>query len=237
MNSPTVLSRCQSRRRLGRRLPRRPPLRNLAAARTVRSGHVHRRACRPRATRRCLQGKAPGGEARALGAPIKAAILDQRTGSLTSKYLRRRGTGAAKRAPLDTGERAHARRGEGRAQGRARLTAGRRAPAGLDAPRLPAARRVERNGAGQVQGLRPRRASLRALRHADRQDPGCCWTGCGYRPHCQVSYVGGNWQSRGSEATRRAVRPSRRRGRGARARCNRRSHGRRSGSAGRSSRP
>ena len=41
--------------------------------------------------------------------------------------------------------------------------------AGLDAPRLPAARRRQRRDAERVQGLRPRRRAVRPLRHADRE--------------------------------------------------------------------
>ena len=69
----------QTRRWLRPRLPRRAPLRHVAPARAGRARSVPRGAARRGAARRGLHGRAPRRAPREARAPVKAALLDQRT--------------------------------------------------------------------------------------------------------------------------------------------------------------
>ena len=93
---PTPSRSCQVRRRIGRRLPRRPALRHVGRSSSGRkwsstSAHGSGRSRSRRRFRRQRPRRPPG---RARRAPIKAALLDQRThrgASKTSTWTRRCG--------------------------------------------------------------------------------------------------------------------------------------------------
>ena len=99
-----------TRRRIGRRLPRRAPLRHVAPARAGRARAVPRRArsARSRSTRASPRAAPRRSASRRRRAPIKAALLDQRTLAGAREHLRRRGalaradpSAARRRASLD----------------------------------------------------------------------------------------------------------------------------------------
>ena len=105
-------------------------------------------------------------------APLKSALLDQRTIAGPREHLRRRGAVAEPAAPA-AGRRQPRRESSRRLHRAIRrvLRQGARAP-GLDAPRLRAARRRLRRDAGRVPGLRARGRAVRPLRHAPRANRG-----------------------------------------------------------------
>ena len=157
-------------------------------------------------------------------------------GGRRGEHLRRRGALARAGASTDAGERADRRRGESRAQrdprrhcrracgGRARRSATTSFPTARAEPRRTGSRSTDE--AGFPVSAAARRSTRSAL-------PGAA-PGTARR----VRYIEApaRLDERGSAATRRAIRPSGPRARGARARCSRRSTARRSGSAARSSR-
>ena len=104
-------------------------------------------------------------------APVKAALLDQRTVAGIGNIYADEALWRARIHPLTPAGALDLGRGEGAPPRGADGAAGRDRTAGLDAPRLPPARRRQRRDAARVQGLRTRRRAVRALRHADRQDP------------------------------------------------------------------
>ena len=175
---------CQARRRLGRRLSRRAAVRHLAPARAGRGRAVSRRAARPGAARRAFTPRALAAKLARRRTPIKAAILDQRTRRRRREHLRRRGALARADPSAPRGRRASTRRG--RALHRAIREALERGIArqGSTLSRLPAARRRPagcRTSSRSTAG----RASLRSLRHADREHP-VAGRGTWYCPTCQA---------------------------------------------------
>ena len=163
---------CQARRRLGRRLPRRAPLRHVAPARAGRARAVPRRAPRRRAARRALHGGPPRRRgSRKRRAPIKAALLDQRTLAGIGNIYADEALWRARIHPLRPAESARPRRAAALARGiRAALGTGSRARARRSATTAQPDG-GERRDAARVQGLRPRRRAVRPLWHADREDP------------------------------------------------------------------
>ena len=154
---------CQTRRRVGRRLPRRAPLRHVAAARAGRaSTRTSPRALGPEPLGARLHGAArsprgsPGG-----GRRVKAALLDQRTvAGLGNIYAdealwRARHPSAAGRPASSTPTRSPALH---RASARRSSSGSRRQGATLRDYRRPTA---SGRDAGRVQGLRPRRRAVR----------------------------------------------------------------------------
>ena len=148
-------------------------------------------------------------------APIKAALLDQRTLAGMGNIYVDEALWRARINPLRPAEsidrkelqRLHkAIRADARGGDR---------PPGLDAPRLRPSRRRLRLDAGRVQGLRARRRAVRPLRHADREDA---------RRRARHVVLSRPVSRR---STQRAARRAGRHGRGARARCSRRSADRR----------
>ena len=186
---------------------------------------ARRGAARARASRRARSRDGSRGRR----APIKAALLDQRTLAGHREHLRRRGA-LARADPSAAPGAASSTRRRSRA-----CTAAIRAALELGIARQGATLRDYRQpdgarglDAARVQGLRPRRRAVRPLRHADREDPR-------RRPrHVVLPGVPAAAERRlgGEQLVERG-----RRGRAARARCSRRSAGRRSGSAAPSSRP
>ena len=171
-DDPVPARGCQVRRRIGRRLPRRPPVRHVAPPRAGRGRAVPRRARRARSRSRRRSARATSRRgSRGRRAPVKAAILDQRTVAGVGNIYADEALWRARIHPLRAGGRAR-HRDEVRALHRGdppRARARDRA-AGRDAPRLRAPGRRARRDAGRVQGLRPRRRAVPALRHADRED-------------------------------------------------------------------
>ena len=163
---------CQIRRRIGRHVSRRPPLRHLAAA---RAGRARRRTSRrgsarePLATRVHAEAprRAPGEPPRPDqgGAPRPAHA--RRPG----EHLRRRGALACADPSAAAGAASSTPRARARCDGAIRraLEAG-IARQGATLRDYSAARRRPRADAARVQGLRPRRRAVRPLRHADRED-------------------------------------------------------------------
>ena len=96
--------RSSARRRIGRRLPRRPAVRHVAAARARRGRRLPRRATRARAARAGVSRARPRGRGSPQRrAPVKAAILDQRTRRRRREHLRRRGALARAHPPAARG--------------------------------------------------------------------------------------------------------------------------------------
>ena len=101
-------------------------------------------------------------------APLKSALLDQRTIAGLGQHLRRRGPLAEPAASAPGGRQPRPRRARPAAPGGPRRPAqGGRAP-GLDAARLRAPRRRLRHDAGRVPRLRAGRRAVRPLRDAAR---------------------------------------------------------------------
>ena len=203
----------QVRRRIGRRLPRRAPLRHVAPARAGRARAVPRtrRSARSRSTRSSPpRASASGSRSAARRSRRRSSTSARSPASGTSTSTRRSGARASIRCArprASTATSCGACTSAIRARARARHRA-----AGLDAPRLRAAGRRQRRDAERVQGLRPRRRAVRPLRHADRED----------RASAGAARGSARRASR-SRLRRRAARRAGRRGRGARARCSRRS--------------
>ena len=97
----------------------------------------------------------------------------------TSTPTRRSGARRSTRSGPPASSRTRARRASPR---HPRCAPSRDRASGSDAPRLPHARRRQRRHAARVQGLRPRGRAVRALRHADREDPGAAGRGTWYCP-------------------------------------------------------
>ena len=160
-----------ARRRHARRLPRRPPLRHVAAARAGRARAVPRDAARRGAARR-VHGQGARRAARGRRAPLKAALLDQRTLAGLGNIYVDEALWYARLHPLrqagelDDDELRRLHRGDPRA-----LELG-IAPAGLDAHATTGSRTAP-SGSMQrefrVYGRDGR--AVRPLRHADREDP------------------------------------------------------------------
>ena len=132
---------CQARRRVGRHVPRRSALRHVAPGRAVRARHVPRGAPGRGAARRGFTPAALAARLANRRAPLKAALLDQRTRRGPREHLRRRG--ALARPPPSAQTRGQPRhRRDPRAPPRhpRRAPHGHRPP-GRDAPRLRASRR------------------------------------------------------------------------------------------------
>ena len=222
---------CQLRRRIGRRLPRRPALRHLAAARAGRARAVPRRAARRRAARRARSPpRALGARLASRRAPVKAALLDQRTRRRHREHLRRRGALARAHPSAAPGRRAstsdEVRRAAPRdpRRARARASPGRARRSATTA--LPDGSRGAMQDEFKVYGRDGR--AVRPLRHADREDRASAAAARGTARRCQRRSTPASGGEQLVELARR--------GRGARARCSRRSARRRSGSAAPSSR-
>ena len=178
----------------------------------------------------------PAFTARALGeslagrrAPLKAALLDQRTLAGLGNIYVDEALWYARLQPAAGGAGARGGRAAAPAPRDPQGARARHRTPGLDAQHLPAARRLLRLDAARVPRLRTNGGAVRPLRHGAREDP------CRRPQHLvlpPLPALGGFWPPR-PRASRRA-RPS---CPGARAPCSRRSAARRSGSAGPTSRP
>ena len=143
-------------------------------------------------------------------APLKAAILDQRTVAGLGNIYADEALWHSRLHPQRPAGRDLAGRGRGATRGDPQGAAARHPPRRRDAVR-PGVRR--RRDAARVPRLRPRRRAVRAVRNADREDRRRRATGSSVLP---------------AGVRPRAARRAGRRGRGARARCSRRSACRRS---------
>ena len=179
-------ARCrQTRRRIGRRLPRRPPLRHVAAARARRARAVPRGKLGERAARRAFTARRSA-ELANRRAPIKAALLDQRTLAGMGNIYVDEALWRARIHPLRPArELDRASSGPARGDPRALEPGIARQGSTLRDYRLPDGGRADAEG---VQGLRPRRRAVRPLRHADREDARRR-RGTWFCPTCQRRYV------------------------------------------------
>ena len=221
---------CQARRRIGRRLPRRPALRHVAARSNPASSTRYLAA---RLGDEPLgRGFGPAGARRRARGPARAAeggAARPAHGRGPREHLRRRGALARADPPAATG--ARARRPTRSARSTARF-ARRSAWASPARARRCATTRSPTAGAGRCStssGSTAARASraTAAARRSRRRAPAAAGRGTAPPASGATADLG---------RAARAARPAGRRGRAARARCSRRSARRRRGSAAPSSR-